>query len=135
MGKPLRRQDSDVGVEENHPGCIWGIFHILDYHHWHTVKKILPHKWHRGRRHARCKHLNFPQPHIWFCSTFSTNMDISVKAMWNLAYIAVLKTTFMIFGFGKCEVDGVFKHFSMAVFDRNSSLILLLKCLFFFFLL
>lgn len=54
MGKPLRRQDSDVGVEENHPGCIWGIFHILDYHHWHTVKKILPHKWHRGRRHARC---------------------------------------------------------------------------------
>lgn len=59
MGKQMRRKDSDVGMKENRPGCIWGIFQILDYHQWHTVKKILPNKWHTGERHGRSKHLNF----------------------------------------------------------------------------
>ncbi|XP_019447948.1 PREDICTED: protein TRM32-like isoform X2 [Lupinus angustifolius] len=33
----------------NNQGCMWGILHILDYHHWH-VKRVLPHK-----RHDRYK--------------------------------------------------------------------------------
>uniref|UniRef100_A0A5B7AH84 DUF3741 domain-containing protein n=1 Tax=Davidia involucrata TaxID=16924 RepID=A0A5B7AH84_DAVIN len=54
MGKHLWSKNSDDQFEDNHPGCMWGILHALDYHHWHyNVKKILPHKKHDGRRHAK----------------------------------------------------------------------------------
>lgn len=55
MGRHLERTLSGAQFEGSHPGCMWGIFHILDYHHWHYVKKILPHNKHSGGRHARCK--------------------------------------------------------------------------------
>ncbi|KAL4610507.1 hypothetical protein ACB092_08G055300 [Castanea dentata] len=50
MGKHLEDNISGFQLEESHPSCMWGIVHILDYHHWHNVKKILPHKKHRGRQ-------------------------------------------------------------------------------------
>ncbi|MED6120859.1 hypothetical protein PIB30_024883 [Stylosanthes scabra] len=38
--------------EKNNPqGCMWGLFHILDYHHWH-VRKVFANK---KKRHARYK--------------------------------------------------------------------------------
>lgn len=41
-------------MEDSHPGCMWGIFHVLDYHHWHdNVKKMLPHRRHNKRKHAK----------------------------------------------------------------------------------
>lgn len=55
MGRHLERTLSGAQFEGSHPGCMWGIFHILDYHHWHYVKKILPHNKHSGGRHARCR--------------------------------------------------------------------------------
>lgn len=42
MGRHLQRNDSVVGG--NYQGCMCGIFHVLDYHHWQSVKKSLPHK-------------------------------------------------------------------------------------------
>ncbi|KAK7261472.1 hypothetical protein RIF29_27785 [Crotalaria pallida] len=51
MGKHLRSSKKPtLQIEGNNnnnhgPGCMWGILHILDYHHWH-VKRVLPHKRH-----------------------------------------------------------------------------------------
>ncbi|OMO67772.1 hypothetical protein CCACVL1_20333 [Corchorus capsularis] len=60
MGREIHEQYSDdVGfeIEKYHqPGCMGGIFNVLDYHHhWYNVKKMLPHrKYNRRARHARC---------------------------------------------------------------------------------
>ncbi|KAM7527780.1 hypothetical protein LguiB_031190 [Lonicera macranthoides] len=54
MGNHLWLDYADDQLEVNHPGCIWGIFHSLDYHQWHhNVKKILPHKKHSGGKRAK----------------------------------------------------------------------------------
>lgn len=47
MGK---HKESNVQIEDYHPGCMWRILHILDYHHWHVLKKMVPYKRqnHRG---------------------------------------------------------------------------------------
>ncbi|XP_057955910.1 uncharacterized protein LOC131149472 [Malania oleifera] len=50
MGK---HKQPTVQLGGNPPGCMWGIFQILDYHYWRNVKKILPHKRHDSRRNAR----------------------------------------------------------------------------------
>ncbi|XP_040992546.1 LOW QUALITY PROTEIN: uncharacterized protein LOC121239366 [Juglans microcarpa x Juglans regia] len=56
MGRHLERTNSGVQFEGSHPGCVWGILHILDYHHWHNAKKMRQHKKHGGLgRHASCK--------------------------------------------------------------------------------
>ncbi|KAF8395118.1 hypothetical protein HHK36_019059 [Tetracentron sinense] len=52
MGNQLQRKHSGVSFEKDHPGCMWGIFHIFDYHQWCNVKKMLPHKRHGGGRHT-----------------------------------------------------------------------------------
>ncbi|KAK9280279.1 hypothetical protein L1049_013967 [Liquidambar formosana] len=54
MGKHLQREHSNPQFEGNHPGCMWGILHILDYHYWHNVKKLLPRRRNSRGRHARC---------------------------------------------------------------------------------
>ncbi|XP_062016277.1 protein TRM32 isoform X2 [Rosa rugosa] len=46
MRKQLQRQDT--GFPSSHQGCMWSLMHILDYHRWHSVKKMLP-----GRKHSR----------------------------------------------------------------------------------
>ncbi|PSS23760.1 hypothetical protein CEY00_Acc08583 [Actinidia chinensis var. chinensis] len=53
MGKNLQHQDTGISIENNHPGCMWGMLHALHHHRWHHVrKKMLPHKRHRGVRHS-----------------------------------------------------------------------------------
>ncbi|XP_062084949.1 protein TRM32 [Humulus lupulus] len=52
MGKHLQRNDSIV--DGNYPGCLCGIMHFLDHHHWQSVKKLMPHKKNGGKR--RIKH-------------------------------------------------------------------------------
>lgn len=49
MGRHLQGENSDAQLVDYgyHPGCMWGIFHVLDYHHWHDVKKVLSHRNHR----------------------------------------------------------------------------------------
>ncbi|GMI92149.1 TON1 Recruiting Motif 32 [Hibiscus trionum] len=54
MGRGFHEQSEDVEFENYHPGCMGGLFNVLDYHHWYNVKKMLPHrKFNRGRR-SRC---------------------------------------------------------------------------------
>ncbi|XP_031743531.1 uncharacterized protein LOC105435809 isoform X1 [Cucumis sativus] len=50
MEKHVQRQDSNLQFNKNVPGCFWSIFHTIDYHGWHNVKKMLPH-----RKHSRSK--------------------------------------------------------------------------------
>ncbi|KAJ6895460.1 hypothetical protein NC651_021841 [Populus alba x Populus x berolinensis] len=49
MGRQLERQLSGVGFEDYHPGCMWGILQILDYHYWHGHRKSP-----LRRKHGRC---------------------------------------------------------------------------------
>ncbi|KAK4285221.1 hypothetical protein QN277_001948 [Acacia crassicarpa] len=51
MGKQLLSINSTVQFQNKH-GCMWGIFHMLDYHRWRNVKKVFPHKRHYLGRHA-----------------------------------------------------------------------------------
>ncbi|CAJ1955730.1 unnamed protein product [Sphenostylis stenocarpa] len=52
MGKDLISSDQNaVQIQDNNPGCMWGMLKILDYHRW-RVKKVFPHK---RRRHATYK--------------------------------------------------------------------------------
>ncbi|KAJ4971306.1 hypothetical protein NE237_004405 [Protea cynaroides] len=52
MGKHVHRRYSSVTFEHSHPGCMSGVFHILHFHKWHHVKKMLPHKRHGSGRHS-----------------------------------------------------------------------------------
>ncbi|KAG4145417.1 hypothetical protein ERO13_D05G096000v2 [Gossypium hirsutum] len=54
MGRKFDEQSVEVEFENHHPGCMGGLFNVLDYHHWYNAKKILPQrKLNRGRQ-ARC---------------------------------------------------------------------------------
>ncbi|CAL5334205.1 unnamed protein product [Camellia sinensis] len=54
MGKHLWTEDADEQIGDNQSGCVRGVLHALDYHHWHyNVKKLLPHKKHNGPRHVK----------------------------------------------------------------------------------
>lgn len=44
MGKNLREKRSWSRNNENEGGCVWGLLHIIKYHHWRHVKKRLTHK-------------------------------------------------------------------------------------------
>ena len=62
MGKDsVSSEQSTVKLhDENNPGCMWGILHVLDYHHWRIVRKVFPHKRrHRGRTRNKCKQFLF----------------------------------------------------------------------------
>lgn len=53
MGKNLRDENSNnPSGNEHSAGCVWGLLHIMKYHHWHYVKKRLVHKRHRWNKHA-----------------------------------------------------------------------------------
>jgi len=38
-----------------HPGRVWGILHVLKYHHWRQVKRRLTHRRHDSGRHDESK--------------------------------------------------------------------------------
>uniref|UniRef100_A0A2C9V997 DUF4378 domain-containing protein n=2 Tax=Manihot esculenta TaxID=3983 RepID=A0A2C9V997_MANES len=45
MGKNLQQGGPEIiGKSRSTPGCMWGVLHILKYHHWRHIKKRLPHK-------------------------------------------------------------------------------------------
>ncbi|XP_002531887.3 uncharacterized protein LOC8271762 isoform X1 [Ricinus communis] len=54
MGRHLERQDSDIVFQRHLPGCMWSMLHILDYHHWHSVKKMSPRRRYRRGKHTIC---------------------------------------------------------------------------------
>ncbi|XP_031401062.1 protein TRM32-like isoform X2 [Punica granatum] len=54
MGKHLPFSGQcKVELGEHQPGCFWGMLHVLDYHHWQYMKRLLHHKKHHMRR-KRC---------------------------------------------------------------------------------
>ncbi|CAL5334939.1 unnamed protein product [Camellia sinensis] len=56
MGK---NQDTAISIPNNHPGCMWGILHVLHHHRWQQVKKkMLLHKRLGGPRHAIGNNIN-----------------------------------------------------------------------------
>ncbi|KAM1648367.1 hypothetical protein ACFX1Q_010392 [Malus domestica] len=53
MGKNLRdKNPNNPSGNEHSSGCVWGLLHIMKYHHWHYVKKRQVHKRRRGNRHT-----------------------------------------------------------------------------------
>ncbi|XP_022731225.1 protein TRM32-like [Durio zibethinus] len=54
MGREFHEHFDDVELERYHPGCMGGIFNVLDNHHWYNVKKMLPHRKYNRGRHTRC---------------------------------------------------------------------------------
>ncbi|KAK2657876.1 hypothetical protein Ddye_010928 [Dipteronia dyeriana] len=54
MGKHKHEKHEKQARDHNHDlGCVWSIFlQALKYHHWHNVKKRLPHRRHAGNKHV-----------------------------------------------------------------------------------
>ncbi|XVE96875.1 hypothetical protein REPUB_Repub02eG0261200 [Reevesia pubescens] len=48
MRKHMRHKRASISIPEGHPGCMWGILHVLKYQNWQRrfIKKRLPHKKH-----------------------------------------------------------------------------------------
>ncbi|KAJ1401718.1 hypothetical protein SESBI_28612 [Sesbania bispinosa] len=58
MGKRIREKEgatsNGVNCHPTHPGRVWGILHVIKYHHWRHVKRRLTYRRHGGgRRDAR----------------------------------------------------------------------------------
>ncbi|KAH1084509.1 hypothetical protein J1N35_024270 [Gossypium stocksii] len=57
MGKNLRTNSSNMSIPQSHnPRCMWGIFHVLKYHHWNRrfiKKRILNKKQGTGDENAK----------------------------------------------------------------------------------
>ncbi|XVE79582.1 hypothetical protein DITRI_Ditri14bG0070200 [Diplodiscus trichospermus] len=54
MGREFHEHSDDIEFENYHPGCIGGLFNVLDYHHWYNVKRMFPNRKSNRGRHARC---------------------------------------------------------------------------------
>ncbi|XP_074356931.1 uncharacterized protein LOC141696714 [Apium graveolens] len=104
MGKHISAYRNNDQPESTFPGCMWGIFYALDYHHWHNnVKKMLPHKRHNKRNTAKCNknsktipgvngasqkpinaeasHFLVNQPTTKTCSTQKRSLKARIKAL------------------------------------------------------
>ncbi|XWS67063.1 hypothetical protein CRYUN_Cryun05aG0254300 [Craigia yunnanensis] len=48
MRKHMRHKSASISIPHGHPGCMWGVLHVLKYQRWHWrfIKKRLPHKKH-----------------------------------------------------------------------------------------
>lgn len=58
MGKHFLMKHLDNESHEKQPGCMWGLVHVLDYHHWQSnVRKMIQHRKYDGRTHDKGKQL------------------------------------------------------------------------------
>jgi hypothetical protein len=83
MGKRIRN-NKEVGVSNGihchhtHPGRVWGILHIIKYHHWRHVKRRISHRRHcNGGSHDASKSM-FKSCRVW-CLTY-----VSVQNHYNI---------------------------------------------------
>lgn len=63
MGKRIRDKElamsNGINSHHTHPGRVWGILHIIKYHHWRHVKRRLTHRRHGGGgRHDASMHIH-----------------------------------------------------------------------------
>ncbi|KAL2470402.1 protein TRM32 [Abeliophyllum distichum] len=53
MGKHFWIRHVDDELEDKQPGCVWGLVHALDYHHWHSnPRKMIHHRKYEGQRQS-----------------------------------------------------------------------------------
>ncbi|XP_030524502.1 uncharacterized protein LOC115736785 isoform X2 [Rhodamnia argentea] len=50
MEGDIQGRDHGIRLQNSHPGCWWGFFHVLDYHYWRHVRRALHGKERRGRK-------------------------------------------------------------------------------------
>lgn len=74
MGKHLWVRNLGDESRDKQPGCMWGLVHVLDYHHWQSnVKKMIHHRKYEGRTHDKRMHLFEALVSLrtcWFCLPF-----------------------------------------------------------------
>uniref|UniRef100_A0A7N0TV98 DUF4378 domain-containing protein n=1 Tax=Kalanchoe fedtschenkoi TaxID=63787 RepID=A0A7N0TV98_KALFE len=51
MRKNVYRKQGSIQLENHHPGCMWGVLHMLDHPGFRQVRKMLPYKRHAAKRH------------------------------------------------------------------------------------
>ncbi|CAL0303147.1 unnamed protein product [Lupinus luteus] len=57
MGKRIREKQSAMHHgNDTHPGRVWGILHVIKYHHWRHVKRRITHKKHGGGERNDASH-------------------------------------------------------------------------------
>lgn len=67
MGKHLWVRNLGDESRDKQPGCMWGLVHVLDYHHWQSnVKKMIHHRKYEGRTHDKRMHLFEARPLFLF---------------------------------------------------------------------
>ncbi|KAI3450405.1 hypothetical protein Pfo_007070 [Paulownia fortunei] len=55
MGKHFWMKHLDDESHDKKPGCMWGLVHVLDYHHWQSnVRKMIQHRKYEDRTHDKC---------------------------------------------------------------------------------
>ncbi|KAL0390202.1 UNVERIFIED_CONTAM: protein TRM32 [Sesamum calycinum] len=55
MGKHFWFKHANDDSHSKQPGCMWGLVHVLDYHHWHfNVRKMIQHHKYEDQRHNQC---------------------------------------------------------------------------------
>ncbi|XP_011089461.1 protein TRM32 isoform X2 [Sesamum indicum] len=55
MGKHFWFKHANDDSHSKQPGCMWGLVHVLNYHHWQfNVRKMIQHHKHEDRRHNQC---------------------------------------------------------------------------------
>lgn len=60
MGKHFWIRNDDDEVEDKQPGCVWGLVHALDYHHWHSNgRKMIHRQKYEDQRQSKCKPFSF----------------------------------------------------------------------------
>lgn len=79
MGKHLWRKHPYVRVEDDHPGCIWTVFRMLNYHPWHNVRKMLPYKKHKSQDNSTKSRGIRPEEEHEFSHILLLEEDTSIK--------------------------------------------------------
>ncbi|KAK4440857.1 protein TRM32 [Sesamum alatum] len=55
MGKHFWFKHANDDSHGKQPGCMWGLVHVLGYHHWRfNVRKMIQHHKYEDRRHDQC---------------------------------------------------------------------------------
>ncbi|XP_030447723.1 uncharacterized protein LOC115670548 isoform X1 [Syzygium oleosum] len=62
--------DHGIRLQNSHPGCWFGLFHVFDYHYWRPIRRALHGKERRGRkRHGRKPCCATPKTISFSCDT------------------------------------------------------------------
>lgn len=73
MGKRIREKECALpsrncsSSHHTHQGRVWGILHVIKYHHWRPVKRRITNRRHGGGRPDESKSQLYPlKPNIYY---------------------------------------------------------------------